>query len=317
MHEKNITVIGPTASGKSDLAITIAKKYSGEVISADSRQIHRHLDIGTGKETGFLTISEKRGPHTKKAYMINGIPHYMIDIVQPNTEYNVAKFIKKARKIKNDITSKEKIPIICGGTMFWAQALIEENDFPPVLPKKKLRKELSNYSKDELFKKLKTLDPIYAKKVDRDNPVRLIRAIEIATELGSVPEVTKKPINPNEHLIIVIMHQKEILHDRIEKRMDTWFERGIFDEIHKAHFDHKMPWSRLEGFGLEYKWCTRYVRSQITYDEMRMNTIKDLKQYAKRQITWIRRWKKQGAPIHDVATQREALILVERFLKES
>ena len=314
--KKTLTIIGPTASGKSSLAIAIARESDGEIISADSRQIHRHLDIGTGKEPGTINISKNRGPYTQNAYMCNGIPHYMIDIIQPNTTYNVAKFVKKSTNIKNDITSRNNLPIICGGTLFWAQALIEENTFPPVLPNKKIRKELSTYSKEKLFKTLKKLDPLYAKKIDVNNPVRLIRAIEIAREHGYVPQITKKPIDPDKNLILAIMHPKELLHERIKKRMDTWFDNGIFDEIYKAHFMYHMPWNRLESFGLEYKWCTRYVRGQISYSEMRENTIKDLKQYAKRQVTWIRRWKKQDAPIYNITNQREASLLVKNFLEK-
>ncbi|PID52393.1 MAG: tRNA (adenosine(37)-N6)-dimethylallyltransferase MiaA [Candidatus Moraniibacteriota bacterium] len=316
MQQKTITIIGPTASGKSNLAITIAQKFTGEIISADSRQIYRHLDIGTGKEPGVLTTSINRGPHTKKAYICDGIPHYMIDIIHPTTEYNVAKFVKKARKIKDDIASRNMLPIICGGTMFWAQALLEKTDFPPVLPDKKLRKKLSTYSTEKLLAILKKYDPLYAQKVDAQNPVRIIRAIEIAKAYGHVPQITKKLIDPNKNLIMAIIHPKVVLHNRIEKRMDTWFDSGILDEIYKAHFTYKMPWTKLENFGLEYKWCTQYVRGFITYNTMRENTIRDLKHYAKRQNTWIRRWKKHGTTIHDVTTHKDALQKVHHFLQK-
>ncbi len=313
---QTITIIGPTASGKSDVAVAIAQKYSGEVISADSRQIYRYLDIGTGKEPGSVTVSHKRGPYTKKAYIIDDVPHYMIDIVHPNTEYNVAKFVKKAQKIEHDIRDRNMLPIICGGTMFWAQALIEKNDFPPILPNKKLRAKLATYSAQQLFTLLQKEDPLYAQKVDARNPVRLIRAIEIARAHGHVPQMTKKPIDPRAHCIIAIQHPKDVLHNRIEKRLDTWFARGIYDEIETAHTKHRVPWCRLESFGLEYKWCTRYVRGLVTYNTMRENTIRDLKQYAKRQNTWIRRWKKHGTTIHDVTTHKDALQKVHNFLQK-
>lgn len=315
MKKKSIVVIGPTASGKSDLAIQLAKKYNGEVISADSRQIHRHLDIGTGKEPGKVTFSTQRGKYTQKAYMIDRVPHYMIDIVHPNTEYNVAKFSARAKKIAADIASRKKLSIICGGTIFWAQSLIEETSFPSVLPNQKLRKKISKKSKEDLLTILKKIDPEYAGIVDKDNPIRLIRAIEIVTELGKMPKPQKSIIDPGKTLILAISHPKDVLHERIEKRMDTWFTNGIFDEIEKAHFEYHVPWSRLENFGLEYKWCTRYVRGQITQSEMRENTIRDLKRYAKRQITWIRRWEKQGAPIYQFTKKREALLLCKKFLK--
>lgn len=314
MTHQSIIVIGPTASGKSDIAIALAKKFDGEVISTDSRQIHRYLDIGTGKEPGKLIMQKNHAPITQKTYMSSDIPHYMIDVVHPNTEYNVAKFVKKAKRIQSDIFSRNKLPIICGGTMFWAQSLIEENVFPEVLPDKKLRKNLSSKTKEQLFAQLKKMDPQYAKKVDKDNPIRLIRAIEIIRKLGTMPKIKKNTIDPDQHLILAVMHPKEVLHQRIEKRMDTWFDRGIFDEIYTAHFTHNVPWTRLESFGLEYKWCTRYVRGHISFDVMRENTIRDLKNYAKRQVAWIRRWEKHGAPIHRITSQKEAVSLTKKFL---
>lgn len=316
MHKKTITIIGPTASGKSDTAVFLAKKYNSEIISTDSRQIYRYLNIGTGKEPGKMIVQKDRTTVTRKTYMSSDIPHYMIDIIHPNTPYNVAKFIKRSDRIRSDILAQNKLPIVCGGTMFWAQSLIEQNDFPHVLPNKKLRALLAQKTTKDLFAQITHMDPFYAKKIDNNNPVRLIRAIEIATVIGSVPQITKKPIDAREHLILAIMHSKDVLHDRIEKRMDTWFDRGIFDEIHTAHHIHNVPWNRLESFGLEYKWCTRYVRGQITYSTMRENTIKDLKHYAKRQITWIRRWEKQNAPIYRITTHKEADILTQKFLAQ-
>lgn len=314
MKQKSITIIGPTASGKSDFAIAIAKRFSGEIISADSRQIYRNLDIGTGKEPGKLTINTKRGPYTCNAYMSGGIPHYMIDIVHPNTIYNAAKFVKKAKNIRNDIWARNKLPIVAGGTMFWAQALLEDATFPKVLPNPVLRNMLRNKSPQKLYLRLKKLDSQYAKKVDKNNPVRLIRAIEIATELGHVPEPQIQKIDSDKDLIIAISHSRKVLFDRIEKRMDKWFDDGIFDEIKYAHYKLHVPWTRLESFGLEYKWCTRYVRNQISFDEMRENTIRDLKKYAKRQETWIRRWEKQGVQIHHVTKESEAMKICNNFL---
>ncbi len=344
MSKKSITIIGPTASGKSDFAIAIAKQFNGEVISADSRQIHRYLDIGTGKEPGQLKIiqhldngnfkilnkSEIRpnlgstlgwtldGAKTSvvKVYLSKNIPHYMIDIVHPNTPYNVTKFTKKAKNIRSDIWDRNKLPIVAGGTMFWAQALLEDTQFPSVKPNNLLRNKLHNNSAEELYKKLQKLDSLYAKKVDKNNPVRLIRAIEIATELGRVPKQKIQNIDSSQHLIIAILHPRKVLFNRIEKRMDKWFDEGIFEEIKYAHYNLNVPWIRLESFGLEYKWCTRYVRNQIDFETMRENTIRDLKKYARRQETWIKRWEKQGAKIHHITKETEALELCREFLSK-
>ncbi len=314
MSKKSITIIGPTASGKSDMAISIAKKFNGEIISADSRQIHRYLDIGTGKEPGKITNNSSRGKYTQLAYISGNISHYMIDIIQPNTVYNVAKFVKKATNIRNDIWNRNKLPIVAGGTMFWAQALLEGATFPSVKPNPALRNKLQNKTPQQLFKRLQKLDPIFAKKIDKNNPVRLIRAIEIATELGSVPKPITNKIDSDNHLIIAISHPRAVLFNRIEKRMDKWFDNGIFEEIKNAHYKLNVPWSRLEGFGLEYKWCTKYVRDQISFEEMRENTIRDLKKYARRQETWIKRWERQGANIYHITKEEDAIKICTNFL---
>ncbi len=334
---KQITIIGPTASGKSAIAIALAKKNKGEVISSDSRQIYRGLDIGAGKEPGKLEeiyytengdfkilgncknvgVSHRQ---THKAYICEKIPHFMIDIVHPNTIYSVEKFVKKAEKIRKEIWQRKNLPIICGGTMFWAQALVEEQQFPKVLPNEKLRRNLLKKSKEEIFKILKKLDSDRAEDIknknEQNNIPRLVRAIEIATKLGKVPKIKNAKKHDPNNLIISVTHPKEFLHQKIEKRMDNWFETGIFDEIYMLHHDMNVPWTRLESFGLEYKWCTRYVRGQIDFNEMRENTIRDLKKYAKRQMTWIRRWERSGTKIHHVTAIEEAEKLVSDFLKK-
>ncbi len=316
MNKKSITIIGPTASGKSRMAILLAQELGGEIISADSRQIHRDLSIGTGKEPGKIVQQKGHVSCTQYAYISDDVPHYMIDIVHPNTPYNVAKYVKKSIRIRENIWRRNKIPIVCGGTMFWAQALIEGQTFPAVLPNKLLRQSLSKLSLKKLLAILTKIDPLYARKVDVNNPVRIIRAIEIAQTLGKVPEHVSHKIDPKDHLIFAIIFSRPVLHEKIERRMNLWFCNGIFDEIINAHHTLHVPWKRLESFGLEYKWCTRFVRGLITFDDMRNHIIHDLKQYAKRQETWIRRWEKQGAPIQRITSITEAHTHIKKFLKK-
>ncbi len=318
---KVITIIGPTASGKSEIAIKIAKDFNGEIISTDSRQIYKGMDIGSGKEFGRIERLGKRENITRYAYISSGIPHYMIDILHPNTEYNVSKFVNKAQKIRADIWKRDKNPIIAGGTMFWAQALVENNTFTKVPPNYNLRKNLEMKSVEELFEILKDKDLRRAKEIEGkneiNNKVRLIRALEIIDTLGYVPEQKKIEINYKHNLIIAISLQKEILYKKQEKRMDKWFSNGIFNEINTLHTEMNVPWSRLESFGLEYKWCTKYIRNQISYEEMRKNTIHDLKKYTKRQLTWIKRWEKQYTNINYVKNYDEAQQLVKNFYSNS
>jgi tRNA dimethylallyltransferase len=176
IDNKIIVILGPTSSGKSDIAIKLAKKISGEIISADSRQIYRGLDIGTGKITNN-----------------QGIVHYGLDIVSPKTEYNVAKFKKYADKTIANILKQKKIPIICGGTGFWIKSIVDNVIYPEVKPDQILRNKLRNKTKEKLFAILEKLDPERAKTIDKNNPVRLIRAIEICKTLGKVPSPSPQP----------------------------------------------------------------------------------------------------------------------------
>ncbi len=301
-----IVVVGPTASGKSAIATALAKKYNGEVLSADSRQIYRGLDIGTGKEPGYdATFIDATG-RTRNMYVSDNVAHHMINIVHPTTIYSAAKFVKKAQRIHADICARGKTPIICGGTLFWAQALVEGTVFPSVPPNPSLRAALRDQSPAALLQKLQERDPAYAKIVDPRNPARLIRAIEVATALGAIPRVSSvAPIkNP---LILALSPSRDILYTRIEKRMDHWFATGIFDEIVHAHTALRVPWVRLEQFGLEYKWCTRYVRGYVSFATMRTNTLRDLKHYAKRQETWLRRWERSNPYIIRIHTLSDAM----------
>lgn len=305
LQQQTIVIVGPTASGKSAIAIALAATHNGEVISADSRQIYRGLDIGSGKEPGHITTFTDAHGRTRRAYLSDGIRHHMIDIVHPTTIYSAAKFVKKARRIHADICARGKTPIVCGGTMFWAQAFVEGAAFPSVPPQPHLRATLRDLLPDALLEKLHTVDPIYATIVDARNPVRIIRAIEIATVLGAVPHtVPSAPIANT--LILTVSPPRAILYERIEKRMDAWFTEGIFDEIVHAHTALRIPWSRLEQFGLEYKWCTRYVRGQVSFVTMRDNTLRDLKNYAKRQETWLRRWERANPHLIRIRTIDDA-----------
>jgi len=314
---KTITIIGPTASGKSDIAIKLAKDFNGEIISADSRQIYKKLDIGSGKEIGKIELSKKRGKITQKAYISNNIPHYMIDILHPNTKYNVSKFVKKSKQIRNDIWKRGKNPIIAGGTMFWAQALIENSVFPSVPPNYTLRNELNKKTPDELLEILKKKDKTRASEIvnknEINNKVRLIRALEIVDTLGYIPRQNEAKKNFKNDLIVAVSLERDVLYKRLEKRMNKWFEEGIFEEINMLHSDMNVPWSRLESFGLEYKWCTKYVRNQISFAEMEQNTLRDLKKYTKRQLTWIKRWEKNSSNILHIKNYEELKLKADFF----
>lgn len=272
---KIIVILGPTSSGKSAMAIKLARKFGGEIVSADSRQIYRGMDLGTGKVTKAEQKLSK---------------HWMLDVVSPRSQFSAAQFKKKAEKIIADIVRRGKVPIICGGTGFWIQAIVDNVVFPEVKPDPVLRSKLRNKSAAELFTQLKKLDPVRAQDIDRNNPVRLIRAIEICKALGRVPNTKYQiPNTKYDSLQIGIELPKEELHARIHKRLLQRLRRGMLRETERLHFDNNISWKRLESFGLEYRQMAFYLQGKITLQEMREKILQENKDYAKRQMTWFRK----------------------------
>lgn len=304
---KIIVIAGPTSAGKSDVAIKLACEFGGEIISADSRQIYRGMDIGSGKVArDFPSLKSKCKSQNavptgrqaklqfkiqKEIYYSQDIPHYLIDIANPKTDFNVAKFKKKADKIIPNILKRGKLPIICGGTGFWVKALIDNIDFPKAKPDWKLREKLEKKSAEKLFETLEKLDARRAENIDRKNKARLIRAIEIAKALGKVPEIPADE-GKYETLQIGISVPKEKLRQKIKTRLEKRFKQGMVAEVKKLHFENKVSWKRLENFGLEYRWIARYLQNKTSLKEMKENLYKDSKDYAKRQMTWFKKDKR-------------------------
>lgn len=287
-RNKIIVILGPTASGKSDVAITLAKKFDGEIISADSRQIYRRMNIGTGKVIGTWDIKHR-------TFVSEGIPHHLIDVADPNEEFNISHFKKLAEKAIEEILQKGKLPIICGGTGFWIKSIIDDVKLPEVKPNTELRRKLERNNAEELFIMLKKLDPERAQTIDAKNKVRLVRAIEIAKELGKVPKMLpvighRSSVKHN-FLQIGIDVPKEVLNAKIKKRLDERFKQGMVEEVDKLHSEG-VSWQRLEYFGLEYRWIARYLQNKITLDEMKEKLYFDIIHYAKRQLTWFKKDKR-------------------------
>lgn len=294
MLDKLIVILGPTASGKTDLSIKLAKKFNGEVVSADSRQVYKGMDIGTGKVT-------------KKE--MQGIPHHLLDVVSPNTRFDVAKYRKKAIKAIKDIQKRNKLPFLVGGTGFYIQAIVDGLIFPKVKPDWKLRKELEKKSNSELFKMLKKLDPQRAKNIEKDNPRRLVRAIEIVLKTKqSVPKLKKQPID-SDILILGVKRNKKELGSLINKRLLERLRQGMIAEVKKLH-ESGVSWKRLEEFGLEYRYIALHLQNKIRKEEMIERIQKESEHYAKRQTTWF----KKDPRIHWIRNPREAEKLAKNIL---
>jgi tRNA dimethylallyltransferase len=272
---KIIVILGPTSSGKSSVAIKLARKFNGEIISADSRQIYRGMDVGTGKVTKAEQALAK---------------HHMLDIVSPKTNFSAAHFKKKANKIIADILKRGKLPIICGGTGFWIKALVDDVVYPEVKPDWKLREKLGKKSIAELFVELKKLDPVRAKNIDAKNPVRLIRAIEICQTLGCVPNTKYQTLNTKyDFLQIGISLPKEKLQQNIEKRLKQRFDEGMIEEVVRLHREQKISWKKMESFGLGYLWIAKFLQKQLPEKELFSKVYFSEKDYAKRQMTWFKK----------------------------
>lgn len=269
-------ILGPTASGKSALAIKIAKKIGGEIVSADSRQVYKGLDIGTGK------ITKKE---------MGGVPHYCLDIVSPKKIFTVVDFKKCAEKAIEKIFAKNKIPIIVGGTGLYIQAVVDNIALPEVEPDWKLRKELEKKTTEEMFAILKKLDPKRAKNIDAKNPRRLIRAIEIAQSLGKVPHLEAE-LPSYDVLQIGIKLPDEILKKNIEKRIKKMLNPpaggGLIAETKKLK-KSGLSWKRIYELGFEYKYPALFLQGKISKDEMLAKILLENRQYAKRQMTWFKR----------------------------
>jgi len=269
---KLVIVAGPTASGKSAVAIRIARAFNGEIISADSRQVYRGMDIGTGKVTG----AEQKLAR-----------HWMLDVASPARQYSVARFKREAQRAVRDIARRGKLPVVCGGTGFWIDALVYDQSLPSVKPDAKLRARLRKLTIAGLFARLQKLDPERAAAIDRHNPVRLIRALEIVLSTGR-PVPPRKNGSPYEPLYLGISIPKQALAKRIRKRLDARLKAGMVKEVRRLH-THGVSWKRLELFGLEYRWVAHFLQKKITRTEMRDGLLHDIVAYSKRQMTWFRR----------------------------
>jgi len=296
MLKKLIVVSGPTASGKSELAVKLAKKFNGEIISADSRQVYKGMNIGTGK------ITKKE---------MQGIPHYLLDVASPKRRFTVAQYRNLALKAINKIFRKDKIPILCGGTGFYIQAVVDGIVIPEVKPDWRLRSNLNKLSAAELYQKLKKLDPKRAKTIERKNKRRLIRAIEIVIKTKKpVPALKKNPL-PFPVLMIGIKKEKKELSSLIRKRLLRRLKRGMIAEVKKLK-KSGLSWKRLEEFGLEYRWVARFLQKKLNYQEMLKKLQKDIEHFAKRQMTWFKKEKR----IQWIKNQKETEKLIEKFLKK-
>jgi len=275
MTQKILIVVGPTASGKSSLAVQLARALCGEIVSADSRQVYKGLNIGTGKVT-------------KKE--MDGVPHHLLDVCSPKSFFSAGDYAKQARSVIADIGLRGKLPIIVGGTGFYIDALIGRIPLPDVPPNAKLRTMLSKKSTAQLFALLGKRDPSRAASMDtpseRNNKVRLIRALEIAHSLGKVPIMEVGP--PYDALWVGIVPNDKALRENINTRLTQRISAGMIREAQKLH-KAGLSYKRMEELGLEYRSLAKLLQKKITRVEFANGLERDIWRYARKQIGY---WKR-------------------------
>jgi len=305
-----IVILGPTASGKTALSIALAKNFNGEIVSADSRQIYRGMDIGTAKPPRNEKLKMKNEKFD--CVIIETIPHYMIDICDPDEEFTLQHYKQTAIGIIKDIQSRGKLPFLVGGTGLYISAVVDNLEIPEVSPNQALRQKLETKSNKELFQDLKRVDPLSAETIDRNNKRRLVRALEVCIVTGrpfSSQRNKGKPLF--DALQIGISFPKEELYKKIDERVDEQFETGLEDEVKglKEKYGCRVP--AMSGIG--YHEMCEYSEGKFTFEEAVRKIKSNTKKYAKRQMVWFKR----DPRIHWITKQSEAEKLIKAFLKEN
>ncbi len=289
-----VVILGPTASGKSDLGVRLARAFGGEIISADSRQIYKGLDIGTGK------IRKKE---------MRGIPHHLLDVSSTKKPYTVSAWRRQALRAIDLIRKKGRVPFLVGGSPLYIYALVDQWSIPEVKPDAKLRKRLEQLSLPALLAKLAKLDPARASSIEPQNKRRIIRAIEIVLKTKRpVPSLEKHQL-PYPILFLGVAQSKENLRKRIAKRLDAMVRQGLLKEVGKLR-KQGISWKRINELGFEYAYAAAHLKGELSKDEMERRIQKATEDFVRRQMSWF----KKDQRIRWVKNYKEARQRVSRFL---
>jgi tRNA dimethylallyltransferase len=294
-----LVILGPTASGKTRLAVEAASQLDGEIISADSRQVYRGMDIGTGKDLEEYAT----------------IPYHLIDIVEPGYEFNVYEFQQRFYPAFEDILSRGKLPVLCGGTGLYLEAVLNGYTMVEAPHDPELRARLEPLSHAELEQELKRLKPEQHNTTDLEERERLIRAIEVATAQHNAPPPPQRPeLHP---LIFGLQWPRPLLRTRIRARLQQRLEQGMVEEVERLH-QQGTSWETLDFYGLEYRFIARYLQGELSYDNMVEQLGTAICKFAKRQETWFRRMGKRGTSIYWLAPEADPLgMVIDTWHKES
>jgi tRNA dimethylallyltransferase len=294
-----LTLLGPTASGKTRLAALVAARLNGEIISADSRQVYRGMNLGTGKDYDDYLVDGKQ------------VPCHLVDILEPGETYNVFRYQRDFFKVYNDIINRGKTAVICGGTGMYIESVLAGYTLSEAPEDETLRKFLKSKNQEQLVAYLASLRPLHntTDTIDRE---RCIRAIEIATYENENADNHKAipVLNP---LIIGIAYERETLRKRITQRLSDRLEQGMIAEV-EALMKQGISAEKLDYYGLEYRYLSQFILGSITYDKMFSLLNTAIHQFAKRQMTWFRRMERKGFQIHWLDGEREMEFKVQEIL---
>lgn len=308
---KIIVILGPTASGKTRLGLDLAKKFNGEIISADSRQVYKYMDIGTDKPSGVESPkAHKVESQCDCNYYVEGVLHHEMDIIEPDINFSLVDFKKHAENCIKDIIDRGKLPFVVGGTGLYIDALVNNFDLPGGKPNKKLRVKLESSSLEELQKKLKKLDKASYNTIDINNKRRMIRALEYVLETGKsfVENQSTKKQKYNALKIGIKLDRVE-LYEKINSRVDNQYKRGLFQEVKKL-IKMGYDWGLPAMSGIGYKQMGYFLRGEKEEGEAFEILKRDTRRYAKKQLTWFKRDEK----IKWVKDKTEASNLIKKYV---
>ncbi len=294
MSKNLIVILGPTASGKTSLAARLAHDLDGEIISADSRQVYKGMDIGTGKDLSQYVIDGR------------GVPYHLIDVIEPDREFNLFTFQKTFHDLFGAILKRQKLPVLVGGTGLYLESILLDYHMPEASEDENRRNDFSCRTKNELQKMLLELKPLLHNTTDLEDPGRLIRAIEIEIARRDKRYAIREAPSV-EAAVFGIRWDRDILRQRITLRLEERLHQGMVEEVEALH-DRGVSWSRLERFGLEYRYIANYLQNKISYETMKDRLNIAIHQFAKRQDTWFRRMERKGVLIHWLSGDNYALL---------
>jgi len=299
---KCIVVLGPTATGKTKLGVQLADKFNGEIVSADSRQVYKGMDIGTGKDLKDFLVNNKQ------------IPYHLIDIIEPTQTYHLYNYIKDAKFAITNIHKQQKLPIIVGGTALYINALLNNYQMPGGEPNYQLREKLQKLPKEQLLQKLKKIDSQLYERTDKTQKQRIIRAIEVAQTNNTSKQPSQLKLKP---LIIAPYYPRKEVHNRIEQRLKQRLNEGMIEEV-KSLQQNGVSWEKLQMFGLEYRYIAQYLQQKLTHEQMYEQLFCHIRRFCKAQDIWFRKMEREGKLIYWLpnGNQQKAENLVKLFLEE-